>query len=268
MKLLDTYKQILLEVGGISTQARAWSKIITDLTQKYKKKKLLIYGEKYPDAYEVFPVDVFHITNGIHGEYDELKSGYDKNKKYVVYLKIPLIKNIFRPDLIGDIESTLNHELRHAFEDYNRISKGFTPISKTKEIQQFYNKDFEKVIKGELTNYYEPFRSILYSLYLTSKVEESAYSETIVDTDIPIIEILKNILNKNYFNSSFLENDKMMTDKWNGLKSEVSIPILDKFDNYTMFINYADKIIQRRALKMYKKLQKAKYLNQDINKKG
>jgi len=269
MKLLNTYKQILLEASGISTQARAWSKIITDLTKNTNEKKLVIDGKNYPDVYESFPVDIFYVSDGTHGEYDELKSGYDKDGKYVVYLKIPLNKGILGFNSSNsDVESTLNHELRHAFEDYNRISKGFTPISKTKEIQQFYNKDFEKVIKGELKHKYEPFKSILYSLYLTSKVEESGFSETVVDTNIPIIQMLKDILNHQYFDSKELSDDDLMTKKWNSLKKEVSIPILDKFDNYLMFVSNADKIIQRRALKMYKKLQKAKYLNQDINKKG
>jgi len=253
MKLEFIYTQIITELQGISPQARAWSYILKNIIDKVKTSHITIDGTNYPEVYQHFPVDIFYIDhnekyhNG--GAYDEHKSGYDKNGKYCVYLQIGT----------KEITPTLNHELRHAFEDYKRISNNATRLSKTKEATQFYNKDFEKIVTGEIGIYVEPFHSILTALYLTSKLEESAYSETAYDIGDRIIPAIKDILQRNYLKN--MDDDFIVERRWRQLKERVNIPILNKFDDYLSFIQWADKVIQRRAIKIYKKLIKVKYLS-------
>lgn len=264
MKLEETYHNIITELRGISPQARAWTTILSEVFHNTTMNNFVVIGQEYPDAYKNFPVDIFHIkkSRGYAG-YDENASGYNEEGKYVVYLHIPVIeKDITKERML----SALNHELRHAFEDYNRISKNKTRLSNSKESKEFYSGDFESFMLGRIPGNFEPFKSIFRSLYLTSKIEESAYSETIYDDpNASIMNSIKEILKRNYLVG--LENDKLVEKQWNKLKREVKIPILDKFDDYMMFIKWADGLIQKRAMSIYKKLVKVRYLA-TINKKG
>jgi len=260
MKLEHTYQNIITELQGISPQARAWTPILTNfLVDDDPPNPLIIDGEKYPDAYENFPVDKFviHISDNAGG-YDDRQSGYDENKKYVVHLSVP----IFHHKRKLSIELTLNHELRHAFEDYNRISNNRTRLSQTKEAELFYNPDFERLLTGKTKEYISPFREIMTALYYTSKIEESGYAETVADIpNFSIIGILKDILKRNYVNAKQLSKDRFVQKRWEYFKANYKIPILDKFNDYSDFINWADSVIQRRAKKMYKKLLKTQYIH-------
>jgi len=90
MKLEHIYAQIITELQGISSQARAWSYVLGNIIKNLKPTNhITIDGTKYPEVYQHFPVDIFYITQS-HGyaAYDEKNSGYDDNGKYVVYLHI------------------------------------------------------------------------------------------------------------------------------------------------------------------------------------
>jgi len=202
-------------------------------------------------VYKIFPVDIFYVEyNPAQTSYDENKSGYDENGNYCVYLHISGDE---------DLSTSLNHELRHAFEDYNRISKNESRLSDTRESKLFYSGDFEKLITGQIKGEFGMFKSIFYVLYMTSKMEASAFAENIYDntnTDL-IFGNLKYIMNRGYLNG--MKNDKKVQRTWLDLKSKVKIPILDKFNDYMMFVKWVDKYIQYRAIKIFKKLQKVKY---------
>lgn len=259
MKLEHLYEQLITEIGGLSSQSRGWANVIKDILKDEKGKEKIIYGRDYPELYQQFPVDVFYIQNTPgYGAYDENNSGYDKNGVYVVWLYMPF----------ENANDALSHELRHAFEDYNRISKGKPRISQTKETQDFYNADFVKLLTGKIPGYFDPFRQILTALYTTSKLEESAYTDTVVDTDLPILFRLQKILKRDYLNPRDLKNDKDVRKRWEKLKTLVDIPILNRFDDYMDFIKWADAHIQKRAWNMYKKLLKVKYLHNMETKKG
>lgn len=74
MKLINLYEELIAELQNISQEARTWSYVLTNLlntTQHDPKlgwnklaitKNLVVYGKKYPEAYNLFPVDVFNIT--------------------------------------------------------------------------------------------------------------------------------------------------------------------------------------------------------------
>ena len=74
-----------------------------------------IEGKYFPEAYKDFSVDKWIIKNSNRIEYDHRESGYDKDGNYLVYLNMPLYS-------VGG--SALNHEIKHAFDDWNRISRG------------------------------------------------------------------------------------------------------------------------------------------------
>lgn len=84
-------------------------------TPQPKIDKIEINGKDFPEAYKDFKVDKWVITSSGRIEYDHWKSGYDKDGNYVVYLNMPMSS-------IGG--SALVHEIKHAYDDWNRMSKG------------------------------------------------------------------------------------------------------------------------------------------------
>lgn len=72
----------------------------------------------------------------------------------------------------------LNHELRHAYEDFNRQLRNKTKISDTKEVKLLFSKDGYDLLLGKLGDF-GIFNTIFRALYLTSKVEQSAYGENV-----------------------------------------------------------------------------------------
>ncbi len=107
--------------------------------QQPKIDKIEINGKDFPEAYEKFKVDKWVITPSNRIEYDHWKSGYDENKQYVVYLNMPLYS-------VGG--SALVHEVKHAYDDWNRMSRGAQPIRAGWEIKNIYTPDFEKLVLG------------------------------------------------------------------------------------------------------------------------
>ena len=106
-------------------------------TPQPKIDKIEINGKDFPDAYEDFKVDKWVITNSGRIEYDHWKSGYNEAGEYIVYLNMPMSS-------IGG--SALIHEIKHAYDDWNRMSKGSPPIRAGWEIKNIYTPDFEKLV--------------------------------------------------------------------------------------------------------------------------
>jgi hypothetical protein len=254
MKLTSTYNQIILEISHISHAARAWADFIYKEVKTIKDPELVIFGEEQPELYKNFPVDYFIITIDrnftMGGYYDEGQSGL-KNGKYCVYITVT-------PELSV---SVLNHELRHAYEDYKRISKGKTALSKTKEVHNLFSGDFTDLLMGKIKGKFKYFIEVIWALYYTSKVEESAYGETVHDGSNKVIFGLEDILKKDYkVYWKKIYSDITIENSWDNLKTKVKIPILDKFNDYQSFLNWADKIIHRRGEIALKKFRKIKYL--------
>jgi hypothetical protein len=254
MKILiseNQLKSIIKEESGISREVRYWSDIIINLIKKTKKNKLILSGRAFPDVYSKFPIDYFHIENpDFYGAfYDENKSGYDEEGKYHVYIQLPF----------NDVNfSYLNHELRHAFEDYKIKSKGLGGLAKKKEGTLFFSGDFTDFVTGKIKGNLSPFREIITNLYFTSKIEQSAYSENVYDNSEAILDRIKLILT----NSENVEknyNENILDKRWEELKEKVNIPIIQKFSDYKSFLDWSTNYIKNRADKVYKKLMKVKY---------
>lgn len=255
--LIFLYEEIINELQGVSHEVRQWASHILDRIKDVKEDgDIVIYGDEDEELYHVFPVDHFVITIKKNlragGMYDESSSGY-KDGKYNVYITVAP-----NPDLY-----VLNHELRHAYEDYKRLSKGSTPLSKTKEVANLFGGNFEQLMTGELRGNYGIFPSVIRALYYTSKVEESAYGETIYDKVDDVFRNLRDILRIDYKKEGNY-NPARVSVWWNEFKKDVNIPILNKFNDYQNFLDWADKTIKERGNKAMKKFLKIKYLRNKV----
>ncbi len=238
MKLENIYTDLVIETSGIAHQARAWSNFLSDIVLKSKTNKIELDGWRYPDLYKSFPIDKFYITRTENvGSYDETKSGYDENGDYAIYLMIPGRKGA---------ENVLDHELRHAFDDFNRLSRGKPGLVNSTEAKLLFSGDFENLFLGRIKGDFEPFMSILRALYYTSKIEQNAYTETVFGGNEHIIDRLKEISQKDYRDILKLDPKKLEI-RWNNLHYNVHIPIIQKFNNYTDFVNWTSNRIERRS---------------------
>jgi hypothetical protein len=133
----------LNESAGISFPVRKWSDIIYNeiMSNPQEKTRLIIDGYDYPEAFEEFQVDYFVIDyhptiTGYGHDY----SGYDDDGNYIVvfYIQPVLVQGGHKFNL----KTALNHELKHAYQDYKRITKGYPSIDDTKESKTLYTGDF------------------------------------------------------------------------------------------------------------------------------
>jgi hypothetical protein len=161
--------------------------------------QVTINGRDYPEAYENFKVDKWVINNSGRIEYDHRQSGYDDDGNYVVVLNMPMSS-------IGG--SVLVHEVKHAYDDWNRISKGYPSINDSWEVRNIYTPDFEKLILGGSFKLSPMLHPIIRYYYLGSKLESPAYLENVYDYS-PVAgdyrEIAKKLMN---FKASNFMNKK------------------------------------------------------------
>ena len=141
-------KELLKEAVGISFKVREWAKVIYYLLGNLNESetRLIIDGQDYPDLYEKFSVDYFVIdfNDWTNGYLDET-SGYDKDGNYVAHI---MVLSKFRDH--DYMLTILNHELKHAYQDWERQRKGYPSISHTKESKELYTSDFVKVVKEDV----------------------------------------------------------------------------------------------------------------------
>jgi hypothetical protein len=259
MRLSPIVEEILNELHGVSFDARAWmSVILYRIGIEKNHRNITIKGSNYPKEFRKFPVDKINVTINPDfptASYDENKSGYDNNGEYHIYF-------VFGT---GHTQpSAIHHELRHAYEDFMRMSKGKPGLSKSKEGKSLFSGDFEKFMLNG--GHYGPFNNIMTGLYFTSKIERSAYAETVYDGN-SVTDYIKKAI---YDNSiSIIQHRYKPADMeiwWNKLKQEYRIPIFDKFKDYLSFIKWASDEIKYKGEKSLKKLRNIQY-RRDMNKK-
>lgn len=257
------------ELHNISFDARVWTPVIKSrlrLANTYIKNgkevpDLTIIGREYPKEYESFPIDQLKLmvkqeyANG--AAYDEQNSGYDQNRNYVVYM-------VFGP-YVDD--SAVNHELRHAYEDFMRVSKGSIPMKQTKEASLLFSGDFEKLMMTS-GKPYEPFHSLFRGLYFTSKIERSAYSDTVYDDTMPVIKIMTDYVKQSDLQQILKIDPNILQTNWDRFKSSFKIPILNRFNNYMDFLKWATDEIQYKGKLSLKKLRKVQFHREQNKKEG
>lgn len=250
----ESKKKPINEIAGISFEVREWSKIISDEIKKNKKEKtrIIIDGHDHPETFKTFSIDfvIIDFYDRFTGYNDEL-SGYDKDGNYIVVLYIqPMFRNS------GSLISVLNHEMKHAWEDYNRISKGLPGINKSKEVKELYNKDFVNLLSDN--NIRGPIKDILKYYYFLSQLEVGAYMENVYDGYAEYEKIVREVASKDF--ESLKDRFDLDAD-WHLMTTQYNIPFLMKFKNPIDFINHSSKELRSKAVKMIKKMNKMKYVH-------
>jgi hypothetical protein len=248
----------LNELGGISTDARSWSEIIVSEIKKNNPKDFIINGNEYPEVYNVFPVDNFKVKFlpiGAFG-YDQDNSGF-VGDNYVVTLVVD-------PNLTHKIDiSVINHEMKHAYQDFKRYENKSVGIKDSRFIKDMYTEDFQKIIVGFMQGKGRGDRliTLLYLYYILSSVEQAAYLENIYDEGpngnmwgyggqiIGGIKLLDN-----------LNLTKLNEKTWEELM-QADIPFVKKFKSKEEFISYSERYLKKLGEKFRKKINKMKYLN-------
>jgi hypothetical protein len=246
------------EIGGISLESRSWSEIVVSKIKESGGKDFTINGKDFPEVYEKFPVDKFKIKFIPIGAYS-----YDQNNSGLI-VDDYVITLVVDPSLINRIDiSVVNHEMKHAYQDFKRNGNKSVPIKDSKFIKDMYTEDFEKFIirfmqrRGET----DTLTTILYLYYILSNVEQDAYLENIYDEGpnpykfgygAQIMSSIKLLDNLNITNL----NEKT----WEELK-QLNIPFIKKFKSKEEFASYSERYLKKLAEKFKRKINKMKYLN-------
>ena len=226
-------------------------------TPQPKIDKIEINGKDFPDAYEDFKVDKWVITSSGRIEYDHWKSGYDKDGNYVVYLNMPMSS-------IGG--SALVHEIKHAYDDWNRMSKGAPPIRAGWEIKNIYTPDFEKLVLGGGYKLSPMLNPIIRYYYLGSKLETPAYLENEYD-NASMMGSYRDTAKKmmNFKASNFLDKRgnpaKGLQESWTKLITDYDIPFFRKFKNVVDFLKYTEKHFNKRGRDILRRIDKMRYVH-------
>jgi hypothetical protein len=255
-------KKILLqEAAGISFDVRNWVEVLYPLIMELdsSESEIIVAGEDYPELFEAFPVDYFVIdfNDWING-YLEKTSGIDENGYYVVHLSI---LNRFKDNPY--LKTILNHELKHAYQDWQRQSKNYPGLGETKESKEFYTLDFIKVLTDKINVGYF-FKNILKNYYLLSDLELNAFLENVYDKDKlnPYKNIVSGLRNYDALKSAQNENQNKLQSDWETLLT-LDIPFLKKHKTYQDFLNASTKYFNQKADKIMRKINKMEYVHRD-----
>ena len=254
---LGESKKTINEAAGISFEARKWGEIVYNeiMGNPNEKKRLIIDGYDHPEAFDGFPIDyvVIDFYDKLTG-YGQEHSGYDKDGNYVVLLYV-------QPKLLQgqggySLKSVLNHEMKHAWDDYNRLSKGLPSIDNTKETKELYNKDFILMLSDQ--NISGPIKELLKYYYYLSKLETTAYLENVYDENPVYERIVREIAGKDF--EQFKERFDLDVN-WHLMNTAYDIPFLKKFKSPKEFIDYSSEELRSRAINTIKKINKMKYVH-------
>jgi hypothetical protein len=215
--------------------------------------EIVVYGEDYPEEYKEFSVDLWVLTNSNRIEYDHYDSGYDEDGNYIVYLNIPLM---------GMSMSTFIHEIKHAYDDWNRMRTGGKPIRDSWEIKNIYTKDFEKLILGASRNFPQ-LGPLIRNYYMGSKLETPAYLENEYDDAMVNYQDTGRKL-MNFKASTFMTKEG---EPAKGLEAEFKelqkydIPLFKKFNNVLDFLKYTEKYFNQRGKDIFRRVNKMRYVH-------
>jgi len=223
-----------------------------------KSTQIIINGRDYPEAFAKFSVDKWVISDKQPTEYDHVKSGYQDNGEYVVFINCGLNSaSLF----------VLIHEIKHAYQDWQRMSKGKPPIRQSKEMQQLYTKDFEKFLLSHQGGFHlKTLDSVIYAYYVSSDAEIAAYLEGAYDdlhggSSYPqfagkLRELGRNMAN---FKASQVDSDtppKSLQKRWAKIIEDYNIPLFRKFKNVFDFLKYTERKFNKKGQYIVKKVDK------------
>lgn len=243
-------KKLLIERAGISFIVRKWADVIEGLLKNNPGPRLIVDGQEYPELYEEFGVDYFVIdeSDWTNGYLDE-NSGYDADGNYVVHILIL--------DKIKDkpyVRTVLNHEVKHALQDFKRITSGSKGIFSTKEVKDIYTKDFIKIVKDKIpvSNF---LKNIFIGYYLLTDLEFNAFMENVYDRD-KINDYRKMVTNLRKGLPTSGGNER----EWEIIKG-LDLPFLKKYKTYQEFIQASSDYFKKRSDEIIRKLDKVEYVH-------
>lgn len=258
---MHNVKKIIKESVGVSFEVREWADIIYYLLGNLDESepRLIVDGIDYPEQYDKFSVDYFVIdfNDWVNGYLDKT-SGYDKDGNYVVHI---MVLNRFRNHPY--MRTILNHELKHAYQDWQRQRKGYPGIADSKESKELYTDDFVKAVKDRIDvgNF---FKEILKGYYLLSDLELNAFMENVYDRDTfnDYRKMINRLKNTNLLEELNSEDENEIENYWRVLKS-LDIPFVKKYDDYYSFLNASAKYFRRRTDEVLRKINKLEYVHRD-----
>jgi hypothetical protein len=256
-------KNKITESAGVSFEVREWANIIYHLLDGLdnSEPRLLVDGQEWPEQFEKFSVDWFVIdfndwTNG----YLDGTSGYDADGNYVVHI---MVLNQFRHHPY--MKTILNHEIKHAYQDWQRRRKGYEGIFAAKEVKDVYTEDFIKVVKDRIKvgNF---FKDILKKYYLLTDLELNAFMENVYDNDYinNYKRLVKDVTQFDAYRATYYESPEDLEKDWQTLLS-VNIPFLKKYKTYTDFLSASTDYFKKRGEEILKKINKLEYVHKDRN---
>lgn len=256
-------KNKIVESAGISFEVREWANVIFHLLDGLddSEPRLIVDGQEWPEQFEKFSVDYFVIdyNDWTNGYLDET-SGYDADGNYVVHI---MVLNQFRHDPY--MKTILNHEIKHAYQDWQRRRKGYEGIFATKEVKDVYTGDFIKVIKDKIK--VGPFfKDMLKKYYLLTDLELNAFKENVYDNDYinNYKRMVKDLINFDADTVTYRQNIKSLENDWETLLS-TDIPFLKKYKTYQDFLNASETYFKKRGEEILKKINKLEYVHKDRN---
>lgn len=252
-------RQKIFEVAGISFEVREWSNIIYHLLDGLgdSEPRLIVDGQDWPEQFEKFSVDYFVIdfndwTNG----YLDQTSGYDADGNYVVHI---MVLNQFRHHPY--MKTILNHELKHAYQDWQRRRKGYEGIFATKEVKDIYTDDFIKVVKDRIK--VGPFfKEIFKKYYLLTDLELNAFLENVYDKDKinDYKRMITQLIDYDASKATYYEDPDELEKDWKTLNS-LNLPFIKKYKNYTDFLTKSTDYFRKRSQEILKKINKLLYVH-------
>jgi len=253
----------LNEVAGVSFDARVWTPIIVEQLRNLPKNevRVIIDGYDYPEEFERYGVDYIVVdTNDWTNGYLDETSGYDKDGNYVVHI---MVLNQFRKHPY--METIINHEMKHAFQDWQRRKKGYQGIFATKEVKEIYTGDFIKVVKDKI-KVGSFFKDILKKYYLLTDLELNAFMENVYDKDIinDYKRMIKDLIQFDAHRATYYEDPDDLEKDWQILLS-TDIPFLKKYKNYNDFLIKSTDYFKKRGQEILKKINKLEYVHRDLN---
>lgn len=215
--------------------------------------EVVVFGDNFPEEYDEFSVDMWVLKNSSRIEYDHYESGYAESGEYVVYLNVPLA---------GMSESAFIHEIKHAYDDWNRMRHGGKPIRDTWEIKNIYTKDFEKLILGGSAQYPQLGPIVRY-FYLGSKLETPAYLENEYDNAMVDYEDVGRKM-MNFKASNYLDKRgnpaRGLEDEFRRVQQH-DIPLFKKFRSVVDFIYWVERYFNKRGRDIFKRVAKMRYVH-------
>jgi hypothetical protein len=226
---------------------RVTSIIIDELKKQYSKDKSnnIIINLSNLDL-DDFKIDEILIKNSRFNSYDHNSSGII-NGKYTSIIKLNL-EELYIDSIV--------HELKHAYIDNLIYQNNGTPISKTKEVKEFYTDDLEKLLTKDL-KLFPNLIKIIQLYYFSSFLEIPSFLEN-HNLNPDYIDYLDKANQMSNLESLKIDI-KDLEEEFNLLITKYDIPFFSRFNTLSQFYEYSKKELNNRGKYIKRKIHRINY---------